>query len=573
MRTTAGARAQAVGILPPAPLRRGTEQEEGGVERTMNLPPAALTGRGASRAPRRGHWATLLVGIVVSALALLGRPAPSPAQGSAETGKPIYERRCSHCHGPEGKGDGPSAERLRPRPRDFTQGWFKFRSTPSGSLPSDADLLRTISEGIPGTSMPGWNDLLSEKQRRDVVAYLKTFSSRFKAEKIPPPVAFKPEIAVSQESVERGKKLFLDIECWKCHGNAGRANGPSAPTLKDEWGQPIAPANLAKPWLFRGGATRRDIYRAIMTGLTGSPMPSFADTFNLPEEELKAMEKDGVFLNPWHLVNYVDSLRRQRPTGVLLLVKRLEGELPTRYDDPAWEQAPLLEFALVGQVIEKPRWFTPAVDSVFIKGLYNDRDIALRLDWDDPTNSKKDTPEDAGGTGLVDRFALQFPAKNPEGGQRPYFLGGAPQAPVSLWAYASDPAAIKEKNASGLTEEKEQPEASQALSGQVEYVEGQYRMVVKRALTTSDKENDVQFEPGKFLPIAFSAWDGGNHEEGAKRSLSAWYLMFLQPPESAARVSYPLLAIVLTLLVEMYIVRAVRRKARRERAMARRRRA
>lgn len=505
----------------------------------------------------------------VLALSFVLWAAPAFAQRDASAGKAIYEARCEHCHGAEGKGDGPAAERVLPRPRDFTQGWFKLRSTPSGALPTDADLIRTVVNGIPGTSMPGFGDVLNESQRRDVVTHIKTFTKLFEEEEILPAVKLTQEVPVSEESLARGKQLFADIECNSCHGTSGRANGESAPTLKDEWKLPIRPANLTKPWTFRNGSSPQDLFRTLMTGLTGSPMPSFADVFEVEEdeedEEDEDAEEDEPPPNIWDLINYVSSLGRQRPTGFLLVAKQIDGELPTDYDDAAWERAPQAEFALVGQVIAEPRWFTPMVDSVWIKALYNQNDIAFRLDWDDPTPSKKGGE----GPGLPDAFVMQFPTQAPTGPQRPYFFDGDSKNSVYQWKYTSDPQGIVEQNASGRANVKLQDKASQTASGSVAYNDGQYRMVIKRSLVTDDAENEIQFAPGKFFPITFSAWDGGNGEEGAKRSLGSWNLMFIEPPESSAKISYPIAAIIITFLLEMLIIRAVRRKTHREQARAR----
>src|SRR5574337_135109 len=161
--------------------------------------------------------------------------AGDPAQGKA-----IYEKKCVLCHGVDGKGDGPGAVNLDPKPRDFTKAKYKIRTSPSGQAPTDADLFRVITEGMPGTSMPAWK-VLSEKERWNLVAYLKTFApDPFK--QAPKIAALPKEVSSSKESIARGKEMFEAIECNKCHGNAGRADGPSAPELKDDWGHPVRPA-------------------------------------------------------------------------------------------------------------------------------------------------------------------------------------------------------------------------------------------------------------------------------------------------------------------------------------------
>src|SRR5947207_3636030 len=119
------------------------------------------------------------------AMLIAARSTPLTAHVSRLTpqdttaGKKVYEKWCAGCHGETGAGDGPSAAHMLPRPRNFTGALYKIRTTASGQLPTDADLMRAIDEGLPGSAMPAWQGRLSEGERRDVAAYLKTFSSFF----------------------------------------------------------------------------------------------------------------------------------------------------------------------------------------------------------------------------------------------------------------------------------------------------------------------------------------------------------------------------------------------------------
>jgi mono/diheme cytochrome c family protein len=212
------------------------------------------------------------------------------------TGKIIYELRCEQCHGISGRGDGPAAAQLNPRPRDFTSGKFKFRTTESGVLPTDEDLARTVRLGLPGTSMPAWEPFLSATDITAVVAYVKTLSSRFSTEP-PASVRMPPTTPSTPASIAAGRAVFETLKCAACHGTDGVGTGAIALDLKDDWGRPIAATRLNEPWTFRGGAAVSDVFLRLRTGLNGTPMRSFHEA---------AGDKD-----LWNLATYVVSLRRK----------------------------------------------------------------------------------------------------------------------------------------------------------------------------------------------------------------------------------------------------------------------
>lgn len=217
---------------------------------------------------------------------------PTIEDGVAE-GRKVYVRRCIGCHGDTGDGRGPVAKFLSTKPRVFKDGIFKFRTTLSGSIPTDADLYRTITMGVRGTAMPPWHEL-TEKDRMYVIQYIKTFSDRFKEETPGDIVVIPPEPPNNADSVARGKLVYAQMKCSECHGDDGKGDGPSASTLRDNWGDAILPRNFTLGGTaMKSGPAPQDIYKAFSTGLDGTPMPSYAD-----------------FLNPdqrWDLVHYVMS--------------------------------------------------------------------------------------------------------------------------------------------------------------------------------------------------------------------------------------------------------------------------
>jgi cytochrome c oxidase cbb3-type subunit I/II len=203
-------------------------------------------------------------------------------------GKQVYARRCEGCHGTKGDGNGPAATFMyQQRPRDFTLGQFKFKLTPVG-LPTDGDLLRTITRGVRGTAMPTWHEL-PEKDRLAVVQYIKYElavdrsdpakpHAFFVEEKIRPPIHIEAP-PPSEQLVRRGRDVWQQAKCWECHGQTGKGDGEKAPGLKDEAKFPIPPANLTLGQ-FKSGPTAEDIFRTMTNGLTGTPMPSYRDSLS-----------------------------------------------------------------------------------------------------------------------------------------------------------------------------------------------------------------------------------------------------------------------------------------------------
>lgn len=214
--------------------------------------------------------------------------------GSAKRGKDLYRRYCLSCHGALGNGQGESASYLDPRPRDFTAAIYKCRSTPTGSLPLDTDLFETIGRGVHASGMPSWYPLMRQ-ERVDLLAFVKSFSPRFVEEKPGAPLSIPPEPPGTPEGIARGKQLYKKMECWKCHGQEGRGDGPSAPTLTDSKERPIVPYDFTTGEQFKCGQSNDDLYRIFMTGLDGTPMPSFIDDLK-PDQA-------------WDLVHYLRTLQ------------------------------------------------------------------------------------------------------------------------------------------------------------------------------------------------------------------------------------------------------------------------
>ncbi|HEU4368344.1 MAG TPA: c-type cytochrome [Methylomirabilota bacterium] len=506
------------------------------------MQPASSPGVGnhTRRRPMIGLPRTVAVRLVIcaslGASLSLAVARPVLAQGDANAGKVVYELKCALCHGEKGDGKGAGAENLAPRPRDFTKGLYKVRTT-ANKTPTDQDLFRIITEGMPGTSMPGWG-VLPEKERWNLVAYLKTFAAdAFK--EAPKKLELPKDVASSAESIKRGKEMFEAIECHKCHGNAGRADGPSRDELKDEWGHPIPPANLAKRWTFRGGASRTDIATRIANGVLGTPMPAFLDSVEKPEDV-------------WHLTNYIVSLGPDLPRYATLLTVRSGAEaLPDDPNAEFWRKLEPQYVPLMGQVIVDPRNFNPAIDVVAVRAAYNDKEVAFHLTWDDPSESKGD-----GKKTFPDAISLQFPPQIVPGStERPYFLMGDGSEAVYLLRWERG-TGVGEATANG-------PAKVAALSGgeaagTAVFDNGQYRLVMKRPLAAKG-EGRPTFQPAVFTPVAFQAWDGGAGETGTRMSLTSWYYLRLEEPQSNRRFIIPPVVALLTLAAMFLVVRTANR--------------
>ncbi len=498
-------------------------------------------------------------------------PMPEATEEFVEAGRGIYLRRCSFCHGLLGDGEGPAAKYLDPRPRDFTLGTFKFRTTHSGELPTDEDLFRTVSRGLVGTAMQSFDrDLikngLSEEERWQVISYIKTFAYEFEDPELDPVATGKVISLPSNpapydaETIARGAKVFEKAQCWSCHGKLGRGDG-NKEFREDDWGFPIRIRNVTHPWKIKAGDKVEDIYMRFTSGISGTPMPSFVKT--LKEDER------------WDLANYIKSLQHQLTSHQTLKARLVEGDLPEDPTDPIWNDAEPMDVRLAGQVVGAPRWQNPSIEMVTIQAVFNETDIAFRITWDDPfkdvvhDQTQEFNPAELTQVGgfnsyveaidmiprdletFRDSIALQFPVKSPSGTKKPHFFRGSSSDQVYLMVWKADQAEAGERgteegNARGWKQAiKPQPEDAQQVLGGAVWDQGRWTVVMKRPLQTGGR-GDVQFEPGVFIPMALNAWDGSNGEHGLIMSLSSWYFVFLEAPTPNKIYIYAVLAFLIT---------------------------
>lgn len=498
----------------------------------------------------------LAVGLTLLATGQGGPPGaarrgqlPSP-----ETGKPLYALHCLQCHGEKGLGDGQAALFLYPKPRDFTRGLFKIRTTPSGSLPTDQDLFDTLARGMPGSAMPSFSELPAQ-ERWALVSYVKTLVEVYQYRKPEPPVRVGQPAAKTAAALALGQEMYRKMECFICHGETGRGDGPAAADLVDDWEIPIKVRDLTDG-TYKGGPADRDLYLRFTTGMTGSPMPAYSDDKMTPAER-------------WALVHYVQSLRRPDrplivpPANGQVTAARVTGALPPSEPfDAVWKQATPANIPM------NPLWQrTDSVSHMTISALHDDNEIAFLLEWRDarPEVGSSRTEE------FRDAAAIQFGLA---GEKSLTFLGmGHQQGAANIWQWKSDwqaelaqaavayPAThsdfypfgdgflsgrmannpfsaaarqspVENLAAIGFGTLTSQPD--QVVRGQGLWNDGRWHVVMRRSLKAAGK-NDVSFAPGVSVPFALAAWDGAQGDRDGRKMVSSWYRLTLDG-KSAARV-------------------------------------
>jgi DMSO reductase family type II enzyme heme b subunit len=505
----------------------------------------------------------LLASGLLAVSAFPGAPRAATAQ-DVQRGKAVYDRWCVECHGAEGRGDGSAADRMLPRPRDFVQARYQVRTTASGELPTDDDLRRLLEAGMPGTAMPAWPNL-GQAEREDVIAYIKTFSPFF--EDAPPAAMdFGSDPGGGDATLESGREAYRRLECWKCHGDSGRGNGQSAPTLEDWRNLPIRAADLTEPWAFNGGMGVHAVHTRLLTGLDGTPMPAYSDA--LESEVVTAEEL-------WHLARFVDAMGPggEPEVSELIAAARSDGDLPGSPDDPVWDAVRPSYVPLVGQVIEAPRQFSPTVDGAWVRAMHDGEELAVLVEWNDPSESPDagwdewqakiapvlyaDGAPVASEAPMPDGLAIQFPPAVPDGMERPYLLMGDARNPVYLWHWDSE-GGVTEMRARGLGELE--PLDGGWVDGAAAWDDGRWRLMIRRPLSTGDPAV-LTFEEGVAIPLGIFAWDGSSAEDAIRGSISSWYFVYLEEPKSAGVYLIPLLAAALTGVLGFAVAARAQRRA------------
>jgi mono/diheme cytochrome c family protein len=549
-----------------------------------------------------------------------GDLAPEPSADMIEAGKRVYFTKCVWCHGVDGAGDGPGADRLWPRPRNFNQGTFKIRHTASGELPlfdakkpvpGQNDLFETVTHGLPGSAMPPWEGILTEEQRLQVLSFVTTqlvkdrkFTDKQSESQSVLQMGELTPIPANEESLKKGAELVVEKKCVECHGTDGRGDG-NAFNLKDDWGFSIQPANWHKCWNFRGSRQDpynvKNIFRTFSTGVNGTPMPSFADNTTVEER--------------WHIANFVNSLCEREADGTPLSIDQLtdkpkvnfvlssgviegEGEIPADPENELWQKRARRIIAMGGQITHKPRNFVNRIDDIWVKSLYNGTHIAFMFQWDDrtksvaegklpwpPTSVNIDVKEQDPKTGeegsiasrqnnytvYNDAVAMETAVKwkeLPAPIKPRYLFGSNEQFPMDILKWEADGSlrAFKGTGWDKDFEERDNYEESSKLLFS-EWKNGRWTVIIQRPLGNKkdqDYDEDTFFEMGQYIPTVFFAWDGHNGDAGRKMAVSAFYYTFLEPPTPREAYIYPIVIAFGVVLLEGWVLtrRSNKRKAK-----------
>ncbi len=467
------------------------------------------------------------------------------AQTSKTIGATAYKHMCTFCHGEDGNGGGKAMAYLYPWPRDFRKGVFKHRSTPSGSLPLDSDIFKTINKGIKGTAMPAWESALTDDETWAIVEYIKSFSSRFQTEKPKKPIDPGPAPPTTPESIKKGGQVYKEMRCSRCHGTDLKGGGPMADTLYDIWDHRAFVYDLTNPNINKFGYEKRDLFMTLTTGIDGTPMKSFS---HLTDAER------------WDLVAYIRSkiqvdLLQKAEYEIDLYSQRTDQKIEDDPESSLWNDIPSHDVQLIVLNARKN-----PINRVRFQSVVNDKEIAIRVVWDDPVANRTSSRHQDFKDAVALEFALGDVLLHTHGHNEPFFGMGNRSKPVNIWQWRADwqteietkeeleyatkgmdmdvlifggevnpveslnpfrNVPIEELNAEGFGTLTPQPRTKQNIVGQGVWKDGQWHVVFRRSLKSLNKW-DVKFKKKQPILIAFAVWDGAYQDRNGRKMVSMW---------------------------------------------------
>jgi mono/diheme cytochrome c family protein len=516
------------GLVPPAAAPADKESDHGAMDHGAMSHDDAFRTRGAHD--------------------LAGKaPAGESAQTLLARGKNIYLHMCVFCHGEDGNGGGKATDYLYPWPRDFRLGIFKFRSTPTGTLPRDEDLYRTIVAGVPGTAMPAWGPALSPEDTWALVNLIKSFSPRFRKEAPGGKIKFTEPPASSPELVARGNELYKANKCFRCHGDSGVGDGELSDSLIDAWKHSVFIHDITNPIYIKAGSSPKDLFRTLSSGLDGTPMEAFS---HLPEKDR------------WALVHFIRSRfkKEQKPaeTETDVYSYRVKAPLNTEVDNPIWKG--VKSTVIMMRPLSARRG---AVETIKFASVNNGEKIAIRLEWEDATkNEFVETQQDFFRDGAAVQFALGDVTLHTHGHNEPFFGMGNRGKAVNIWHWraglseqltsqneleystggvdmdalvygglmlnpvaklnTTQENAVDELNAEGFGSLTPQPPEMQNVDGYGRWKNGVWTVVFLRDLKSNNKYDvELKDRSGPAL-LALAAWDGIKEDRNGRKVISVW---------------------------------------------------
>jgi mono/diheme cytochrome c family protein len=509
---------------------------------------------------------------------------PSPDQALYQLGRDLYQKQCLTCHGLRGEGDGPASYLLYPKPRNFSRNEFRLVST-TDMTATDEDLFKTITRGMPGSSMPAWEHL-DEKDRWALVYYVRYLAElrdylrggevteEMLKTGVPWPVVDKmirkeidplaliavpAEAPVHETGLAQGREFFVKA-CAPCHGLEGKGDGQQR--MIDSQGVPVKPRDLTAG-IFKADSSSRELYHRILAGLPGSPMPGYQGVFT--DQQI------------WDLIHYVQTLPAKGSEGraqlrrMTIRARKVRGTVETDPLSAAW-----LKLAPVQVTLTPLWWRNDRVESVEVRAVYDKESVAIHLVWADETqNNSTLSPQ-----GFSDGAALQFSAeKDP-----PLFAMGSAAQDVLFWHWkaswqedaggwkdvdskypnigidyypektdyphgaafdagesvtaahdpermtgwgagnpVSDPfrGTAEEGRARGVGTFTTMRPETEKVEVRGAWKDGKWHVLFRRQLRPQDAER-ISFERKRPVPLAFAVWDGEKNDRNGQKMISIW---------------------------------------------------
>lgn len=431
----------------------------------------------------------------VSGAALVARAAPVTTDPVLLRGEELFAKNCAICHGDTGDGAGKFAYLMNPRPRDLRIGSFKL-STTENLIPTDEDLLRTISAGMPGSAMPPWGHLPTADLEA-LVKYVRKLNvdgnremlqgwvakGILKEPEVPaalaertqpgPALMVPPEPPFDEIRWFRGRRHYLE-NCASCHGADGN---PVADAVKfDAEGYPVPPRSFVNG-IFKGSSQGHQLYARIWKGMKGTPMPASEGVYTADEV--------------WDLIHYVQSLARsgaqeraQLKQGTFVAA-RMQGSLPDGPNDPAWSRARPMYVGLT------PLWWTEdRIEGMVVQALHNGEELAIRMSWIDTTPDDLAVRQNE----FRDAVAIQFSLTS----DPPFYMGSAGKdGGVNIWMWKAD----RERNVKSGHQDVDSAFPDRAVDMYPEQA-----MPPEGFLATEWPRAAI----GKHDPLFITAWGAGN---------------------------------------------------------------